>query len=375
MKLLKEQSNNLSVLYVEDDPGILNILKELLENFFSLLDFAIDGQEALEKYKARYKESGSYYDIILTDINMPNMNGIEMSKKIRKINSEQIILVISAENDSKNLLELINLNIDYFISKPIRSEQILEVLFKTCSRINDKFLLEHYYKTIETLHEELNAKNIQLEKTIKFYKDEVEILSKPQVIDTNSQAENTNSTLKKETISISQDRQKDIRFTRYDHVSAISFLSTLDDSMIDKIEEFVHELDRLTVIIYDIDDMKCIDSQNNLNEMVKILNNFTQIVDSLIAFPVTVRAFQSLTDFLTTIDMHKNEDPSKKKLFIEVFLGVSKDLEEWIDSIFIAKNADNIHYFDASFTNNCLEIESMFSEQEIESDDDDLEFF
>lgn len=62
-------------------------------------------------------------------------------------------------------------------------------------------------------------------------------------------------------------------------------------------------------------------------------------------------------------------------MIISMFRGVGVDLESWISTIFIHHSTEDIHYFDASFANNCFEIESLLQQKEIESSDDDLEFF
>ena len=82
-----------------------------------------------------------------------------------------------------------------------------------------------------------------------------------------------------------------------------------------------------------------------------------------------------LTSFLNSLSIEHFEDIAQKKLLIEVLLGLGKDLELWIKAIFIDQNTDNIHYFDASFANNSIEIDALFHKDEFEEDDDDLEFF
>ena len=121
---LKKYGSNISVLYVEDDELIREQTKLFLERFFPSIQVAIDGAEGLDKFKA------SKFDLVITDINMPNMNGIEMIKAIREIVPHQIVLVTSAYNDSEYLMQLINLEVMRFISKPFENKPFLIVLYK-----------------------------------------------------------------------------------------------------------------------------------------------------------------------------------------------------------------------------------------------------
>ena len=74
--------------------------------------------------------------------------------------------------------------------------------------------------------------------------------------------------------------------------------------------------------------------------------------------------------------MEAYEHSEQKRLLILNLIGLVKDLEQWITIVFIQKIADDVHYLDASFANNVVEIESIFTKRELVSnEEDDLEFF
>ena len=123
-------SNKLKVLYVEDDKELQAQSKDLFEIIFASVTTADNGSIALELYK---KES---YDIILSDIEMPSMDGIELTQEIKKINPHQSIIIISAHNDSVYLQKFINLNVDQFISKPFDTHNILYAIYTVSKKIN-----------------------------------------------------------------------------------------------------------------------------------------------------------------------------------------------------------------------------------------------
>jgi EAL domain-containing protein (putative c-di-GMP-specific phosphodiesterase class I)/PleD family two-component response regulator len=159
---LREYTKDMKVLYVEDDLSIQAEMQELLKKFFSTIVLAKNGKEGLEAYK---KES---YDLIITDVNMPIMNGIEMSKTILEKNHNQSIIIFSAYSDSKYLLELINSGIEYFILKPVDIKKLTKIIFKVAQAQNNKKLAKLYTESIK-------AQNVKLEKSLE---------EKSQIIDT-----------------------------------------------------------------------------------------------------------------------------------------------------------------------------------------------
>jgi len=132
-------SKDLNVLYVEDDIAMLNSSKDIFESYFVRVDTEMDGLAGLEKYTAYKKETSQFYDLVITDIHMPNMNGLEMIQHIKRVNRGQNIIVISAHDDSTELIALIREGVSNFITKPINNTQLLKTLYKSSYEIyNEK---------------------------------------------------------------------------------------------------------------------------------------------------------------------------------------------------------------------------------------------
>lgn len=127
--LLYAQANKLSLLLVEDYEPLLSDMLEVLEEFYGTVVAVSNGIEALEAYESFYQEHQHYFDIVVSDIQMPKMNGIDLSKQLKEIYPEQQIIVLSAYTDSKYLLELINYGIAQFITKPIDHNKLLDTLY------------------------------------------------------------------------------------------------------------------------------------------------------------------------------------------------------------------------------------------------------
>ena len=128
---LKYFARSLNLLIVEDEITLNEELSNILSNFFKEVKSAHNGLEALEEYKV-YKP-----DIILTDISMPKMDGIKMSEEIKNINREQHIVVLSAHNDIKLLIKLIDIGIDQFVLKPLEKNKLMYALLKVSENITE----------------------------------------------------------------------------------------------------------------------------------------------------------------------------------------------------------------------------------------------
>ncbi len=128
-------TKNLSILFVEDHDELRDNTAEILKNFFKNVDSAQDGLVALEKYKKYYKEHGKYHDLVLSDIQMPNLNGVELTSKLYELNPSQLLIILSAHDDTKYLMPLINLGIEQFIKKPIDYQELLRALLNSSKKI------------------------------------------------------------------------------------------------------------------------------------------------------------------------------------------------------------------------------------------------
>lgn len=113
-----------SILIVEDDPVILGFMEEMFDIYFKKVYTAKDGFEALKVF------NDNNLDLILCDIKMPNLNGIETIKRIRKDNYNIPVIVLSGFYDNEILLEVLNLNILGYTIKPVLSDDIKQILKK-----------------------------------------------------------------------------------------------------------------------------------------------------------------------------------------------------------------------------------------------------
>ena len=151
LKKLKEFTKEMKVLYVEDDELIRKEIKEYLERFFPVVDLADNGQEGLKVYNK------GEYDLVISDINMPKMNGIEMSKAILKKNPNQAIIINSAYNEAEYLLELFNAGIEYYVVKPVNIKQLTKIIYKIAEANHNQKIAKIYKDSTAENSEEIKG--------------------------------------------------------------------------------------------------------------------------------------------------------------------------------------------------------------------------
>ena len=154
LKDLSLMCQDLNLLYVEDDEKTRDSTIHLLNNFFKKITFAINGIDAIHKFK------NDKFDLIISDINMPEMNGLEMLQKLREDNYKIPILMISAYNDSEYFIRGIELGIDGYILKPLVYTQFIQVLDKIAKNIKFSTLNDNYQKKLEKEVKKVNEEII-----------------------------------------------------------------------------------------------------------------------------------------------------------------------------------------------------------------------
>ena len=116
------EKHDLKILFVEDDDLMRNTISNVLEKNAETVILAPNGEEGLELFKQEEP------DIVITDIMMPVMNGLEMIHEIRRLGSNVKIVVVSAYSEKENFLKSIALGVNNFLIKPISYKNLLNVL-------------------------------------------------------------------------------------------------------------------------------------------------------------------------------------------------------------------------------------------------------
>jgi PAS domain S-box-containing protein len=156
MSIDKNLLKRLTLLYVEDDDVIRTELSQLLTNFFSMVHVAKNGKEGLRTYL----ENQDHIYLILTDVNMPELNGIEMIKKVRDFDTKIPVIFATAYSDSEFLVEAIKLRVQEYIVKPIDVRYLISLMNDVASNLYQEFLLTQQQNELEKYKEIIDLNNI-----------------------------------------------------------------------------------------------------------------------------------------------------------------------------------------------------------------------
>jgi DNA-binding NtrC family response regulator len=136
------------VIIVDDESSSRAILKKIISDADYSVTLASSGEEALKKISA------SKYDIMLTDLNMPAMNGIELTEKALQLEPDMIVILITAYGSIRTAVEAIRLGAFDFLSKPVNKEELLLIInrgIEKVSLIKENILLNRELKKIKNI--------------------------------------------------------------------------------------------------------------------------------------------------------------------------------------------------------------------------------
>lgn len=122
MKDIIEYCDGIKLLYAEDNDSAREFTLELLSRFFKTIHIAKDGREGLNIFKSEK------IDLVISDVNMPKMDGLVMSSEIKKLDKNFPIILLSAHNEN-NFIDLAKeIGIETYLEKPLNLMKLIELL-------------------------------------------------------------------------------------------------------------------------------------------------------------------------------------------------------------------------------------------------------
>jgi len=171
----------LRVLFVEDEEKLSKLLKNAIGDNFFKFSIAHDGEEGLELFEKIAP------DVVITDINMPKMNGLEMAKAIKAIDKSVPIIILSAFSETEKLLNAIDVGVVKYLIKPFDPDELLEYIISLEEHFGEREIELRdgylYNKTKKTLYKKsryvvLSKKEKQfIELLIEYYEEGIYVVS------------------------------------------------------------------------------------------------------------------------------------------------------------------------------------------------------
>ncbi len=136
----------MNILIIDDDPGCLDSLSSSLQLYSHNCEAHTNAVKAIDIYRNNY----SKYDLIITDMKMPIMNGIAVLQKALEINRDAKVIIITAYGDVETAISAVNNHAYAFFGKPVNFRELLETIERIESEnIDKKLTLEEHKKVSE----------------------------------------------------------------------------------------------------------------------------------------------------------------------------------------------------------------------------------
>jgi len=212
---------NFSILYVEDDDILLFEAEAAIGRYFKNFDTAKDGKNALQIYQPKK------YDMVISDITMPNLNGVELVREIKNRYQKQKIIITSSSEDSRHIIDLINIGVNKFLPKPLDYKQLLEYLIDVAKSLENERKIIEYQHILEDKNQELEQTNKELDDYKNTLEERVESAIK-HIKELNIEIENTQKEVIFTMGAIGESRSKETgnhvkRVAEYSKILALAY--------------------------------------------------------------------------------------------------------------------------------------------------------
>lgn len=376
--LVTRLSRDLTLLIVDDEEVIRELCKASFGNSFALCDTASNGEIAYEMWSRSPKK----YDLIISDINMPVMTGLELLAKIRETSLEQSFIALTANTELSTNQDIAYHHVDAILAKPLQEELLFPLLYRVLTKISDHKDIHLYLDQLEHYSHDYIAYQLGIKRIIKEIKrgnlKDYDLIAKnlEQIIAPHESALLSSSQEKSHTNDQKKQQNEDLRVDIEEiQMSSLELSEILDDSTIDKLEDIFKLIDSLYLHLDRLlESDSLILNTSDLQLIAHSLHSFANILENIGLFTLIVRTFFNLSEFVLQLNESDLQSSEKNRLFVEMFTFLINDIKNWITTVFITKEAKNIYYFDASFVSNCLNITAIFQDDE-SYDDEGMEFF
>jgi CheY-like chemotaxis protein len=161
-KELKNIASNLTILYAEDEEDVRINMIAILEMFFKKVVVAHDGRDAIEKFKE------NKIDIVVTDVRMPYVDGLELAKYIKQVDKFVPIIIATAHNDIEYFVSSIKIGVTNYLLKPITQQDTILALSDAISILVDR-QKSRKYDNLVAQESHINERKVLLSDIVNIY--------------------------------------------------------------------------------------------------------------------------------------------------------------------------------------------------------------
>ncbi len=350
LKLVHEHTKSLNVLYVEDNEQLRASTLQVFNNFFNEVHIAVDGLDGLDKYKTFLNISEKPYDLVISDINMPHFDGVEMSEKILELEPSQSIIFVTAHNEIEYLHKAIRLGVSSFLLKPLNLQDLAAVLYKVCQAITDRRLVSEHYAMIEDMNAQLENQNQLLQKQNQEQEKLIRLL---ETMDKKVQRSKEEEQLEEEM----QTMQKEDSY--YEQIEQ------LRQEDLPELMEIHEELDAHIIAI--------IGGKHALIEEIPALfSKYASILSMYSSFDSLTATMMSFTKAMQQYPLPRDESKTEEIfMFLEAFMYI---LGKWQKDL-LDKDSHNVHQLDVSIIGDIETITNMWLAEAESEESCAVEFF
>ncbi|WP_300154124.1 response regulator [Solidesulfovibrio sp.] len=148
------------VLIVDDEDALREVLELSLSDLGYVVATAADGRDALERF------SDFKPDIVLTDIKMPVMDGVELLRRVKALDPDVEVIMISGHGDMELAIQSLQFEALDFLTKPVRDELLVNTLKRACEKIDMRRQLREHTHNLERIVKEKSARLVELERQL-----------------------------------------------------------------------------------------------------------------------------------------------------------------------------------------------------------------
>jgi len=335
-------STTAHLLVVDDDVFTRRIYSEILKGIQKVEIHELESAENAVEYIKTHKP-----DIVIMDYKLPGMDGLEATKQIVMAHPDTIVIVISgdaSESLEENMLEIGAVS---FFKKPVRGKLLYFTVLNFIEIVLSK----------KELEEQIDMAALDLAK-----EKATESCSAKKAV-TSERSSTFIDSFDSEAVDERVDKLINIENKKISAEEFFDFNSFSDN----EIDDFFELFDQLK---YSVDSLGTVVEASFLDEISSLIKSNAEKLKEFHQFPSIVYSLETISGFMDSHNLTDMSDIPMKKL--AVFIGDFFQMYEvWVKGVFINKDAEDVHFMDVTLLSFGLQMESIFSDMSVLSEDDE----